>query len=802
MRLKQHWLVFAAYLGLACVVTFPLVLNLGSQVIGGTVGDNYEMTRNIWWYAHALRTGQPLYYQTLLGYPEGMSSIVLAANQLQYFPAWALALVLPPALVFNLMALIYMALNGWALFFLAHDRLSRHFSPQVALMGASMAGAAFCIAPTLQAHLIEGHGGLLAQFAAPLYLWALWRMVEAQGQAWRRYALWSMLFFFLTPSGHMLQVFYMLMPILLALIVALAWRQDKQALQRVLLVSALSGALQLVFLLPMIADTLATPAYSGVESAVRYASDLLSLVTPSFLHPLWGQLSYPARVLGVNLAEGYAYVGVLGGALALWGAWHWRAARWWLGLLVLAWVLSLGAVLKLFDAPIRLNLGEVETHLTLPWALVQELPGFSLARTPGRFNFAIALALALLIGYGVADLARRAPHLRPLWRWSLLGALLLGMGVDYQASFPLPSRPSASPPIFAELRQADIDGALFDVPHENLLAAKDALYYQIDHQLPLIAGQFTRVTPVNPAKLRLLEATLDPALLSNAGARLVLFHRQRALAQDRAYAEALEARLRQNLGEPRYADAQIALYDVPLVLTEPAFASQALPEHVSERYLADFYAPQAGWADFSARLSAQDRQVSLWINGSRFQTFTVNGEQDLQFAIPYGDAGFQRVELRLEPACPQGYNPTLTCKTLSVSQPQVRPISRNYVREFIEYEGVLLRSVDVQRQGEMLELRLWWQFSQALSPEDIRFVHLLDNAGRIVQQDDLALGRLDAQQAIVETVRLPLRDLAEGRYSLRVGWYRYPDFVRRPVLTPNLIGGTDNAPEIDLISLP
>ena len=88
--------------------------------------------------------------------------------------------------------------------------------------------------------------------------------------------------------------------------------------------------------------------------------------------------------------------------LAIVAVWKIRAARWWLGLGLVAWVLSLGPLLKVFDTPVKLMVGGYETYITLPWVLVYDLPGFNLARTPGRFNFLLALTVAVLAGYGVA----------------------------------------------------------------------------------------------------------------------------------------------------------------------------------------------------------------------------------------------------------------------------------------------------------------------------------------------------------------------------------------------------------------
>lgn len=216
MRRVHVWryaIWFVGYLLLALLITWPAVLSPVSTVMGSTVGDNFEMMRNTWWFRFALLNGQPFYYQTYLGYPQGFSSIALAANQLQYFPAWALALFLPLPLTYNLMVWLTMALNGLAMAVLMRDLL-REDAP------ALFAGAVFLAAPTLQAHLVEGHAGLLVMWPAPLFVWALLRALRTE----TRLLLWgtaAVVLFNLSPSGHMLQVIYVLMPLLLAM--ALCW---------------------------------------------------------------------------------------------------------------------------------------------------------------------------------------------------------------------------------------------------------------------------------------------------------------------------------------------------------------------------------------------------------------------------------------------------------------------------------------------------------------------------------------------------------------------------------------------------
>ena len=806
--LKRGSSAFALYLLLACAITWPLVMNLGGQIVGWAVGDNYEMTRNIWWMAQALRTGQDMYYQSLLGYPHGFSSLPLAANQLQYFPAWAFALWVSPALAYNLTVLLYLALNGWAMWFLAQDRLARlGWDTRTVQLAALLGGLAFCAASPLQSRLIEGHGGLLAQWPAPLYLWALLRLIdhsqgaEAHAPRWRRYALWSALFFFLTPSGHMLQVFTMLMPILAVTVVGLAARGRWLALWRVLIVSALSGAGLLLALLPMIGITLQTSAYVEADGVVRYSADLLSLVTPSFLNPVWRSLDYPARVLGINLAEGYAYVGLIGGGLALLSLRQPQARAWW-GLFVLAWGLSLGPVLKIFDSPLIIDLDEVQSYLPLPWAVVQDWPGFALARAPGRFNIALALALAMLMAYGVGELLSRRRG-----GWGLLALLLLGHLIDVQVAWPMPTRPAQPAPALAQaweqVRQDRAVRAVFNVPWENLLAAKDALYDQTLHQRPLIAGQYTRATPVNPAKLALLQETLHPGLLRAAGADLVSFHRRRALEQDAAYADALHAKLIAQLGSPFYDDGDLLLFRVPFGLAAPSQLAHAQTE--AARLVADVYSAAPAWFEWTLDVSGLpgDLEARLFIDGQPFQRLMLRPQDGLlRLPVPLvRGSDFARAMICLEQPCPPRYQAELfICRRdLRLTQQDVRYLGPLLLRP-IEFDGLRLWASSVQTDPEagQIDIALWWQFGADQDGQMVRFLHVLDERGQFIQGQDISLGAQGAGSQVLEWVRLRLDDLPEGQRpaSLRVGWYRFPGLARLPVRTLNLRGAEDGAPQL------
>lgn len=794
---REQWLVFTGYLLLAVVITFPSLLTLSTHVMGGTTGDNYEMLRHVWWYTYALRNGEPLYYQTLLGYPDGFSSMVFASVPLQYLPMAGLAFFLPLPLAYNVVVLLTLAMNGWATYWLARALLGREND-----VPALLAGAVFASAPLLQGHLFDGHAGLLVMYPSLLYLWALWGLVHAQARVWA-WGLAVFVLFNLVPSGHVLQSLYVLTPVTGAFFLWRIARKDARGVRRMLVACGLAGAFLVLTLLPIVSETLATRAYTSAGGVVRYSADLLSIVSPSPFHPFWGFLGYPAQVLGVNLGEGIGYLGVFVAPLVALGLWRKREARWLGWLALVAWVLSLGSLLKVLDRPLVLTLGDYQTHVPLLWAWVQDVAGFNLARTPARFNFTVALAVALLAGYGASV----------LWEWGkrwgisqagavgLMGLLVAGIVWDVQVFFPMPTRDTSLPAVLFSLRERDDVRAVFDVPHAHLLAAKDALFYQTAHQKPLIGGQITRQTPVNPAKLSLLEATLDPALLREYGADVVFFHKARA-KEMQAY-DSLQAAL-SAWGAPLYEDSTLAIYDVPQARTVRETVASLAPSGAYEAvYSMDVYVPQRRWLDLNAVIEADRRTVALWIDGARYRTWHVDGRQMLDVPLPFDRRGFYRVELRLEPPCIPNRDVTLTCKSLNVRSAQLRDADSQVLKPFIAYaNGVTLVSASVRPQEDMLEVRLWWQLTQELPKQSVRFVHVLDASGRNVRQSDDFIGesvRANVSSGAsdwVETVRLPLEGLEAGDYSVRVGWYTYPDLVRFAVQDTRLVGARDNAPQV------
>ncbi|MBK9124440.1 MAG: hypothetical protein IPM16_15160 [Chloroflexi bacterium] len=773
----RPWLIaLALYLALACLVTWPAVLNLSGAFIGHHTGDSYEMGHHLWWIGYALKTGQPVFTQALLGYPDGIAGISLWSNPLQFFPAWLFAMALPVALAYNLQVLLTMALNGVTMAYLLSriGKLAGWTNADRLLSGpALIAGAAFLTFPVFQGHLFGGHGGLMVMWPVPLYAAAL--LALRDGFTWRRFGA-AVLWFVVSPWGHTLQAIYVLMPLtglfVLALIAARQWR----AAMRVVSAAALGAVILIaVFALPVAADAF-SETYSGDQGYVAFSADLLGLVTPSFESPLLGGVSWSRSVLGTNLIEGLTYYGLIAAGLTALAVWKLRESRWWLLLAVVAAVLALGPVVTILGRPATLRLDTVDSFVTMPWGFAYNLPGFSLARTPGRFSFTVALAAAVLIGMGAAVLWRGRGRALA----ALLGVLIV---VEYQSFWPMPSMDATIPAPILALRDRTDVRAVMDMPWGNLLAAKHGMYLQTGHEKPLIAGQVTRRTPVDPAKLDLLETWMDPALFDLAGVDIVIVHR----AYDPG--GVMFGRMNDGFGPPVYEDAQFAMFEVPEP-TQAATSGAVIGPTTAGGTRIDVYAylTGAGWMTLTGDVrTSPGRAFTIALDGATAQARTLNGRETLNIDLYAAEAGFHTVTLALSPDCPTVFpSPYVACSTLGASNLglEIELLDTAPVSATVE-QGITLHAArlpESAQAGDMLDAGLWWSFEAALDDQTVRFVKLLDAENNEIAGQDLALGPVPAGSVRTDRVTLALpADLPAGDYELVAGWYRLPDVTRLAV---------------------
>ncbi|MCY3717955.1 MAG: hypothetical protein OXG07_00170 [Anaerolineaceae bacterium] len=777
-RMRKHWLpVYCFYLFCAALITWPLVTRMETHLAGFYFTDSLERAHHVWWLVHALRTGQPLFWLPNLGWPDGMAGITLLGHPLQHIPAALLALVLPLLVADNLSLLLQIALMGLAMY-----ALGLHLA-RGCRIAALVGGLVFMAAPTFQAHLGDGHNVHHSLAFAPLFVLAILRMRSAHGRSFRRWFVAGALSFALVSGGHALNAIYMLLPLVALLIVQGLHRRDWRGLAQLMLVCLAGALLQFLLLLPIIGETLGNQAYTVAAGEASFSLDLLGIVTPSSFHPLYGHLEHALPVLGSRPAERSAWIGIIPGALALLALVRGHG-RFWLGLALFSWVLALGPFLKLLGDPLTVLVDGHASYLTMPQVLFESLPVLNLDRTPGRFSYALALAVACLATRGMALLAASSAlegQRRRLVSTTLLLALIL---FDYQWYWPLPTHESVVPAGIGNLATRSGLRAVLDIPVLSRVPDKEALWLQTGHQLPLLGGHVTRNSPVNPARLLLLQETLDPALLQVAGADIVILHLRYATQEQYELAEA-------RLGPPIYADENLAVYETPATDAAPV---QFVPPAATQRFTGStrvpLYSPQTGWLDVSADQVEGNRDLQVLLDSTPLQRWSsFRGRPRTRIvSLPLQADDWHMLTVRAVPACNVVPDPVLECPEVALNNFGLDVVPATILQARFD-EGVELLAGSIPARvfaGEDLIVRMHWALDQGRDSFDVRFVHVLDDNGQMVAQTDDAPGFQSSGSRILDRAILPLpASLPPGNYSVWLGWYRYPEIRRLLLIGPD-----------------
>lgn len=840
-RARRAWLwvglPLAVYVLAALIVTWPLVTRLDTHAAGAGYGDSYEVIRHVWWAREALLDGHNPFDQPLLAYPDGFTSWVQWSHPLQIMPPTLLALVLSPLAAFNVMLLIVLVLNGLAAYW-----LGMHLNGREPL-GALLGGLALLAYPAVQGHLSVGHLGIMSLWPVPLFLLCVWRIL-AENAGWRA-ALWGGVWLALAMLAYVSQAIYVIAPLLgfgaLALLIrgrdhlaqpGQPWQA--QPWLRLVAMLALGGVLILPFYLPLLGDEGRAELRDVAESGrVAFSADLLGPVSPSPFGPLDDlglAPDYARDVLGVNSAEGTAYVGLVAALLAGVAVTRRRAARFWLVIGLGALVLSFGPLLKWRDQPLTFRVEDLSSYVALPWALLQQLPGLDSTRTPGRFNLATGLAISALVSVGAGMiLARRRGWVRVALA-VVLGAVMLA---EYQLFTPFPTDDARQPDYFAQLAREDDVRAVLNVPVNHNLVAKFALYQQTIHGKALIAGHALRRTPQDPAVLAVLGqiATgesplgthpLDPALarfvLAAAGADRVILHKD-FVPDPGAATDYLNALL----GPPVFEDARIAAYLVPraedgapsaVLVHTPGGDGWSAPVPVGGEavsFLAGegawyLYAPTEAYGDFVLDIAPYrvQRPLRAWLDGHLIAGWWGGvGEWRLPLRL---ETGFHTLRFAAEDGCTD-YPFALTCFdsdplagdcapidppvciSSAFGAPRWEPASMLPQAAGIDLEhGMNLDAYAVTLTPDhgAVQVRLFWAADKRLPDSYALFVHVSDPATDIPAVDPpfsqyplVLTGAWGPGTRWTSDVTIDLPpDLPAGEYAINVGWFRESDGAR------------------------
>lgn len=514
-----HLCALLIYTVLALLVTFPLPLYLGSQIIANGPGqvDGYLGIWNIWWAAQALISFQNPFVTPLLFHPQGLDLFWQTLSLPQGILALPITLTAGPLPAYNMLILLSFILGGYFTFLFVRAVLRRDTTcstaPTVAQFGLPMAhsrrdenaalgarrhiaqvehtdlaaliaGAIYAFAPFHMQKVLDAQLEVASIQWLPLCAWALLLLLERQRWYW---AVLAALLLLWVGLGTW---YYGLFALIYAGMAALLWAIiPAQPRPRFAWRTFAWGIAPLCIWLLIMAPRLISLARTGDEllgdarlEQDDAAADLIAFFLPNPNHPLWGEAVtnlylgwYPSAILW-NVSLGI--VGTLLGILGLMVAWR-VAWRWWL----------LGCAAAAIALGVELQIVGIHTGIPMPYDLLNDLPGIRSSHRPNHFVLVTILMTALMAGFGVRWLLQQRPRLALPGTTLALAAILLIDGIA--APLPLFARPMPQPyTAFAEP-----DGALLPVPLHLNFSNSENLWYQTEHRWPIIGGFIGREPP-------------------------------------------------------------------------------------------------------------------------------------------------------------------------------------------------------------------------------------------------------------------------------------------------------------------
>jgi len=168
--------VFVFFTVASVAMTWPLVLHLGSSVIGPFRSDNFEYIWKIYWIKHALfDLGQSPWRVADIYYPSGYLLAYGEITPLHTFLGLPITLLTNEVTSYNLFILVSTILSGYLTYLWVRALTKNHAA-------SILAGIVFAFCPYRMAR-IAGHLPLVSTQGFPLFFLGIERFVQQESSA-------------------------------------------------------------------------------------------------------------------------------------------------------------------------------------------------------------------------------------------------------------------------------------------------------------------------------------------------------------------------------------------------------------------------------------------------------------------------------------------------------------------------------------------------------------------------------------------------------------------------------------------
>ncbi len=497
-KYRADILALIAYILLAIVLTYPLVLDFATHVVGDG-SDDPALAWNLWWVPFSiLNLGKSPLYTDYMFYPIGLNLAFYTLTYLNAFLSVPLQFAFNLVVAANVNLLFSFAVSGFGAYLLVKYLLQNSESSSLA---AFVAGALYAFSSNKFLYASLGQFNIASSHWIPFYILFLVKLTHARSTYHvSRITFYGFLLglflLFQALSEFIFASFLIIFTALYLMYWLIANRHHLSSLSSQLLsllVAAFTFTIPMLpILIAMIQDMVTEGDFiqSGLGFADVFSSDALGFFVPGHLHPIFGELEKAQFHFAYT---NFAYLGFVALALALLALWKIPRVRIW-GIFGAIFVLiSLGPVLRVNGA--RLD-------LPLPFDLLLEIPLVKGNRYPSRWSVMVTLALAVLVGYGIAWASQKLKT-KSKKKWvPLLPFAFLLFTLFEHLSIQLPISNFQIPEIYQAIARDQGDFTVLEIPLAwrngfRMTGTLDqammfAQWYQTEHRHPILGGNTSR----------------------------------------------------------------------------------------------------------------------------------------------------------------------------------------------------------------------------------------------------------------------------------------------------------------------
>ncbi|MFB3905930.1 MAG: hypothetical protein ACE15E_20985 [Acidobacteriota bacterium] len=443
---REHFLVLGTYLALSLALTYPLLLNLNTAILGD--GDAWLFVWNFWWWRFALLNGLDPFCTDYIHFPSGICAYLHTWNFANTWVTLPLQTLFSVITLYNLCSLATFVFAAWGMFRLA--RCLGAGTPAAFLAGVAFSFNAYHYGEA------NGHLNLMTYQWIPFFLQAVLKGLE--GWTVRR-VMSAVLWLTLVALSDWYHLLFCILGtgVLVFVRLTVEGRRALKSAAGAVLVGILASLLLLPLLAGMIKEAASVPQPS---LSAGFSADLYSFILPPPTSSYSRWLRRMGDVWSRFTSEASTPWSVF--LLAPWGLalLAGRNRRWVPIWILFFFTLSLGPVLHVA--------GYTVESVLLPYGWLEKIPGLSLARTPIRLQVMTWIGLSLLYGLGAVRLSGR----RPWTGTAVFTALFLleTLSIPYGLS-----RPDVSP-FYTRLGSVPGRLELIDLHYNSR-----ALFYQTVH---------------------------------------------------------------------------------------------------------------------------------------------------------------------------------------------------------------------------------------------------------------------------------------------------------------------------------